>query len=41
MPDLSRFDDDIAEFLEKCLQIEESKRDTDLNAIASNWSRKW
>jgi CRP-like cAMP-binding protein len=40
-PDLSRFDEDIAQVLEKCLQVDEAKRDIDLNEVASAWSRKW
>jgi CRP-like cAMP-binding protein len=41
MPDVSQFDDDIADFLINSLQVDESKRNVDLAAIEKNWSRKW
>lgn len=41
LPDLSCFEDDIAEFFRQCLQIDPAQRHIDLSALATQWSRKW
>ena len=41
MPDLTQFDDDIATFLERCLQVDEAQRDIELATVIRDWSRKW